>query len=218
MIFKNGVIAHSVVIEGALVFAVVREGKVAWQRDSFEEKIKTSGPYRLPALGRYYDIIVAGGGASGQTGNGATGVSGRGGNPGGWASATYERGIDFPMDTEFIDILIGSGGAPPPDSDHASANSGGASYVTIPGQTPLMAPGGIGERSGLHNRDGVSMPTHVYNGINYFGGSGGVDGNPSGGVPGGGGRGGAGGYLGNRGLASPGGNGAVWIVSRSIPL
>lgn len=161
--------------------------------------------YRIPVWCRYIEIILCG---SGRGGNGnSNALPGAGGNAGGWAAITLERGVDIPWTLLDITIVVKDGGAGGTGSIFVGGlgGDGSASTAAVSGTVILSAPGGTGERSG--NQAGGSPGPYNYGGQTYPGGAetttgSGTPGNP----PGGGGRGGNGNTFGgfNGGKGAPG--------------
>lgn len=161
--------------------------------------------YRIPVWCRFIEIILCG---SGRGGNGnSNALPGAGGNAGGWAAITLERGVDIPWTLLDITIVVTDGGAGGTGSVFVGGQGTNGSAVTaaISGTVILSAPGGTGERSG--NQAGGSPGPYSYGGQTYPGGAetttgSGTPGNP----PGGGGRGGNGNTFGgfNGGKGAPG--------------
>jgi hypothetical protein len=154
----------------------------------------------IPTWADYIDIIALGGGGGGGQG-GVFGIPGAtGGGPGGWATTTWARGVDFTTATT-VAVTIGAGGPP-------MAGNGENTVVSVPGHT-ITGTGGIQQGSG--NQYGVEAGDHVYRGITYTGGGPqygqGADGAPPGG-------GGASGTDFGAGIGGAGAVGAAWVVFR----
>ncbi|AXH70425.1 minor tail protein [Gordonia phage Daredevil] len=169
--------------------------------------------FTFPVWCRYIDVILLGGGASGQTGSGAINQPGRGGAAGSWAAIRLERGVDIPWSLLSMQVVTGVGGAQAANSDYASPNAGAASLLVVSGSTVLTAAGGQGTKpeDGQAMRDGQAAGTYSFGGRTYTGGglngSSGGTGNP----PGGGGSGGNGGIFGNRTRGGAGAYGGAWL-------
>lgn len=189
-------------------------GVLVWKNDPVVVEVTNSGALAIPAYARFIDFVIIGGGASGQTGNGAVGVAGRGGNPGDWLGFTLERGVEIPWTINTANITIGNGGAQAANNDFAPPNEGEPTAVSIAGLSPILTYGGLGTRS-ESSQLGKAAPNYTYNGRTYIGGAGGVEGDLTGKAPGGGGGGGFGGAFSNRQLGWPGGKGRAWAVFRS---
>lgn len=163
--------------------------------------------YRIPVWCKYIEIILCG---SGRGGNGnSNALPGAGGNAGGWAAITLERGVDIPWTLLDITIVVKDGGAGGAGSVFVgrAGTDGAASTAAVSGTVILSAPGGTGERSG--NQSGGSPGNYSYGGQPYTGGAETTTGNGTvGNPPGGGGRGGNGntfgGFAGGKGAAGVG--------------
>lgn len=161
--------------------------------------------YRIPVWCRFIEIILCG---SGRGGNGnSNALPGAGGNAGGWAAVTLERGVDIPWTLLDITIVVTDGGAGGTGSVFVGGQGANGSAVTaaISGTVILSAPGGTGERSG--NQAGGSPGPFNYGGQTYPGGAETTTGSGTpGNAPGGGGRGGNGNTFGgfNGGKGAPG--------------
>lgn len=163
--------------------------------------------YRIPVWCKYIEIILCG---SGRGGNGnSNALPGAGGNAGGWAAITLERGVDIPWTLLDITIVVKDGGAGGAGSVFvgSAGTDGAASTAAVSGTVILSAPGGTGERSG--NQSGGSPGNYSYGGQPYTGGAETTTGNGTvGNPPGGGGRGGNGntfgGFAGGKGAAGVG--------------
>lgn len=127
--------------------------------------------YTLPYWWKYLDIVLIGGGASGQTGSGATNTAGKGGNASSWVTVTLERGVDIPAMATSLTVVVGDGGAQAPNSDLAGPNSGGSSSVTGSGMSPVSSSGGFGTASG---QNGASPGNVTYQTITRTGGAAGT--------------------------------------------
>lgn len=214
MIYRSGVPVEQSRLGEQFAWGVYSAGQLVWKRDPETFEIVNTGTYPIPAYARFLDCIMIGGGASGQTGNGAANYSGRGGNPGSWLGVTLERGVDFGMEFNTINITVGQGGTRPANHNDQAPISGGSSGVSV-GSAVAIAPGGIGRRS-ENVQVGKEADNYEYRGVTYYGGGGGIKTDPAGQVPGGGGFGGDGGIFDNKVAGWPGGNGTVWVVARSF--
>ncbi|GEE00167.1 hypothetical protein nbrc107696_06130 [Gordonia spumicola] len=175
--------------------------------------------YPIPAWATHLDIVVIGGGASGQTGNGAINSAGKGGNAAAWATTTIERvnrwGSSVSQIGEYADTLevtVGSGGAQAANSDHASPNPGTASSVVHTGQAfALTSPGGSGKTS---TQNGAAPGNTTWQGVTHTGGNGGTGNGGAATAPGAAGAGGNGGIFGSRTRGGAGAAGRVFIRAR----
>lgn len=168
--------------------------------------------YALPYWWRYLDIILIGGGASGQTGNGAVNSRGDGGRASAWVTVTVERGVDVPAMATTLDVVVGAGGALAANSDHAGPNAGEASSVSVPGGASVSAPGGAGENDGVQN--GQAPGNITYQTISRDGGAAGTGNGGAATAPGAAGAGGNGGIFGSRTRGGAGARGEVVIRAR----
>jgi len=170
-----------------------------------------NGTYNIPYWCRYIDVVFIGGGASGQTGNGAISTAGKGGNPGQWQAVRLERGVDIPWTATTLTLNVGSGGARPANSDNAGPTAGAntvLTYQNLAGQTiTLTAAGGSGTQS---SQNGGVPGNFTFQGVPYTGGNGGTGNAGAGAQPGAGGAGGNGGIFGSRTQGGLGGNGQAW--------
>ena len=171
--------------------------------------------YKIPVWCRYVDIVLCG---SGRGGNGNTGVlAGAGGNAGGWAGTTLERGVSIGWEIINITIIVPDGG----NGGNGviigiggmGANGSAATASIVSGSPFLSAPGGSGERSG--NQSGGSPGNYTYSGWKTFtGGAETTSGNgTAGNPPGGGGRGGNGNIIGSN-SGGKGAPGAAYLRAR----
>lgn len=167
--------------------------------------------YTLPYWWRYLDIVMIGGGASGQTGNGANGQAGKGGNPATWVTVTLERGVDVPAMATTITVVVGTGGATPANSDLAGPNPGGYSLVTGSGMSTVSSSVGFGTASG---QNGASPGDVTYQTITRTGGSAGTGNGGSATAPGASGAGGNGGFFTSRTRGGAGARGEVVLRVR----
>lgn len=164
--------------------------------------------YALPYWWRYLDIILLGGGASGQAGNGANGQAGAGGAPSAWVTVTVKRGVDVPAMTTTLDVVVGAGGA---QAAPGAPNPGGASSVAVPGGASVRAPGGSGTISG---QNGGAPGNVSYQTITRTGGAAGTGSGGAATAPGASGAGGNGGTFGNYAQGGAGARGEVVIRAR----
>lgn len=215
MLFNRGLFAKDVRVGSSPASLVYRSGVVVWRRAPFHLEFNNPMTYPFPEWSRFIDIVLIGGGASGMTGSGVAGASGRGGNPGNWLGVTVERGVDIPWSVKTATIGIGAGGGPAANSDLATPTPGGQSAVSIAGMSAIIANGGSGPRAETI-QEGKPAPDFSFAGRTYFGGSGGNQAHPTGYAPGGAGAGGDGGVFGNRTRGHEGGQGRVWFTFRSI--
>ena len=165
--------------------------------------------YSVPYWWKYMDIILVGGGASGQTGSGANSSRGDGGKASAWVTGTVTRGVDVPEMASYFSVTVGSGGAQAPDSDKAGPNPGTFSRVRYYDNGMfelLISQGGSGTISG---QNGQSPGNVSYQGVNKTGGTAGSGNGGAATVPGASGAGGNGGIFGSR---TRGGAGAAGMV------
>lgn len=167
--------------------------------------------YTLPYWWRYLDIVMIGGGASGQTGSGATNTAGKGGNASSWTTVTLERGVDVPSMATSLTVVVGDGGAQAANSDLASPNSGEDSSVSGTGMTTVTSPGGSGTTS---TQNGVSPGNVTYQTVTRTGGSAGTGSGGAATAPGASGAGGNGGIFGSRTRGGAGARGEVVLRVR----
>lgn len=169
--------------------------------------------YTLPYWWKYLDIVLIGGGASGQTGNGGNGVAGKGGNASSWVTVTLERGVDIPAMATSLTVVVGDGGDRAPNSDLAGPNPGGSSSVTGSGMSPVSSSssGGFGTASG---QNGASPGDITYQTITRTGGSAGTGNGGAATAPGASGAGGNGGFFTSRTRGGAGARGEVVLRVR----
>lgn len=222
MIKIGGKNASDIVMpNGEEVQFVYYDDYIVWAREPEVAIFEESTSVYIPPRAAFIDIVMIGGGASGQTGNGSNGRDGAGGESGWWYTDTVERGVDIPWSTNTIHVVIGAGGGAPPDSDHAHPTPGGATTVTLAGYGTLTAEGGFDARwndngGGQPNRrEGEDPSTLVYREVDYHGGVGGRSSTTAATAPGAGGYGGGGGFIGSRSRGRPGARGQVWLTYRS---
>ena len=164
----------------------------------------------IPPWVRYIDGIALGAGGGGAGGN-RTGGSGKGGNAGQWAMWTWDRGPSRNTWT-VINLVIGNGGNGGSRNTNGSGSPGGATTITIHGDT-MTANGGTGG-SGIagaftSERDGKSPGSVNHQGVGYNGGSGNSN------EPGSGGEGGGGStWPLNSGSGQTGAKGRAWLSFR----
>ncbi|AWY03640.1 minor tail protein [Mycobacterium phage Clifton] len=165
--------------------------------------------YTFPRWCDYIDVVALGGGASGQTGDGALNRQGKGGRAGQWAMATVQRGNHIAWSVTQLTGTVGPGGAQAPNSDFGGPNNGTASTATVPGYGTLTANGGNGTVDSGRNGEGAGSQT--LNGTTYTGGAAATGNGSAGNPPGGGGAGGDGGIFGSRTRGGAGAVGGVWF-------
>ncbi|MBU8819534.1 hypothetical protein KL864_26980 [Mycolicibacterium goodii] len=165
--------------------------------------------YTFPRWCDFIDAVPLGGGASGQTGDGALNRQGKGGKAGQWATWTLQRGNHIAWSVTQLTGSVGPGGAQAPNSDFGGPNNGTASTVTAPGYGTLTANGGSGTVNS--GRTGEGAGSQMLNGVTYTGGAEATGNGSAGNAPGGGGAGGNGGTFGSRTRGGPGAAGAVWF-------
>lgn len=215
MIYKGGSFIDNALLSGVPAWGVFAGGVLVWKRDPITVQIDNSGNLDIPAYARFIDFVLIGGGASGQTGSGAVGTIGRGGEAGYWLGVTLQRGVDVPWSTVVAAITVGAGGPRAEDHDMAAPSPGGASGVSLAGTSAIIASGGDGTRAEAQ-QSGMDAGNYTYNGKVYVGGTGGNTTVREGQPPGAGGCGGAGGAFGNRTQGWAGGKGRVWATFRSF--
>jgi hypothetical protein len=167
--------------------------------------------YAIPVWCKYLDVVLLGGGASGQTGNGAVNQPGSGGHSGKWQGYKLTRGVEIPWTATTVVITVGAGGARPADSDYAGPTPGANTTFSVASSISGLAAGGNGTNDGSTRRDGLGAPAFTYGGIVYPGGANSTSSAQTGTTPGGGGAGGNGGIFGNRTRGGAGGPGAAWV-------
>lgn len=163
---------------------------------------------QIPVQCQRIDIVLIGGGGSGQTGSGAINQAGKGGIHGTWAAITLVRGIDIPWTDQSVSVTVGAGGSQPANSDHAGPNAGSASTATAGGSQVLTAAGGTGTGD---QQNGRPVPAFTHQGVTYNGGNSGTGNAGAGQAPGGAGAGGNGGIFGSRTRGGVGGAGGAWV-------
>lgn len=168
---------------------------------------------QIPVSPTFIEIVLLGGGASGQTGSGVAFGAGRGGNPGQWFSTTLVRGVDVPWGLASFTIVVGNGGPRAANSDYAPPQPGEATTATAAGVGTLSAPGGSGTKTvqGTNWQVGAPAGNHTHEGVTYTGGGESNSSTPQGRPPGGGGAGGDGGIFGNRTRGWEGAVGGAWV-------
>ncbi|MGC4964230.1 hypothetical protein [Gordonia sp. DT101] len=169
--------------------------------------------YTIPVWCRYIDVILIGGGASGQTGSGSIATSGAGGSAGSWNAIRLERGVNIPWTITTITITIGAGGARAANSDNAAPTAGSASTAAIAEVGSISANGGSGTKTvqGTNWQVGAPAGNYTFNGVTYTGGAESNSSVKTGMPPGGGGSGGDGGIFGNRTRGWEGAAGGGWV-------
>ncbi|QGH80048.1 hypothetical protein SEA_NHAGOS_37 [Gordonia phage NHagos] len=200
--YVGDTMAHSVYVGDTMV----------WARDPVSNALVASGTITLYPYYRFLDIVGVGGGASGQTGSGATNTAGKGGAKGVWLGMTLQRGVDFPEDATSLVVVVGAATGRADNSDLAAPVNGNPTTFTIAGAGTVTAAGGSGTRSSGQAGEGAGNFT--WNGVLYTGGA---DSSTSaaGNAPGGAGSGGNGGIFGSRTRGWEGARGAAWSVQRN---
>lgn len=151
--------------------------------------------YTIPSWmkwGDKIDVVGVSAGAGGQAS--AFYLVGNGGNPGVWVTQTLIYGVDIPLTTTTLTIVLGPGGGAGSAAGQIGAD-GGDFTLTGTGVPTISAPGGTGKTGG--NTAGPGPGNQVYNGITYPGGATvgtGAPGAAPGGAGGGGGAYGGGGH------------------------
>lgn len=167
--------------------------------------------YPIPSWCTHLDFVLIGGGASGQTGNGANTLRGSGGQAATWGGVTFSRDL-LGWGEETLTVTVGAGGPQPANADHAGPNPGSPTTIAFSGGVLLGDSGATGTVSG---QNGASPGNYVYRGVAYPGGIGGTgNGGNSTTAPGAGGAGGNGGVFGRRTVGGYGSRGRVWIIAR----
>ncbi|WNM74932.1 hypothetical protein SEA_MOSSROSE_39 [Gordonia phage MossRose] len=200
--YVGDTMAHSVYVGDTMV----------WARDPVSNVLTASGTITLYPYYRFLDIIGLGGGASGQTGSGASNTAGKGGDAGYWLGQTLQRGVDFPEDATHLVVVVGAATGRAADSDLAASISGNPTTFTIAGAGTVQANGGVGNPSSA--KAGEGPYDFTYRGITYPGGTNSAE-NAAGNAPGGGGSGGSGGVFGSRTRGWEGARGQAWSVQRN---
>lgn len=168
----------------------------------------TTYTFTIPVWTSYIDVVLLGGGASGQTGSGAVGTAGKGGTAGQWYAVRLTRGVDIPWTLITFTVTVGAGGAQAANSDLASPNAGGNSSAVINGVT-YTATGG---QTTTSTQNGASPGNYTFQGITYTGGTGGTGNAGAPTAPGAAGAGGNGGIFGSRTRGAAGAAGAAWLM------
>ena len=183
-----------------------------WHAQSATNQTFTAaGTYTIPYWCRYIDLVLVGGGASGQTGNGGNGQAGKGGNASSWVTVTLERGVDIALTAISLTVAVGAGGLTPANSDFAGPNAGAASSVSGSGITTVSTAGGSGTRG---DQNGASPGNVSYQGIVLAGGSAGTGNAGVGQAPNASGAGGNDGFFYLRTKGGAGARGVVVIQAR----
>jgi hypothetical protein len=163
----------------------------------------TTTPYVIPDWATYVDVILLGGGGSGDRGDPFIGGYGERGGAGSWSAETLVRGVDFPdVIGATINIYVARGG---PSGFHPAISGGTTTRNAISGgKAQLSAAGGSGGNVVFGGYDmgpafGESPGDFEYN---------------TGSAPGGGGAGGSGGTFGVSWAGGAGARGAAWAVAR----
>lgn len=201
--YVGDVMAHSVYLGDTMV----------WKRDPESGTLTASATVTLYPYYRYLDLVGVGGGASGQTGSGATNTAGKGGDAGYWLGQTLVRGVDFPEDATSLVVSVGAATGRAADSDLAASINGNPTTFTIAGVVVATAAGGVGNPSSA--KAGEGPYDFTFRGVTYTGGTNSSE-NAAGNAPGGGGSGGSGGIFGSRTRGREGARGQAWHVQRNI--
>ena len=174
--------------------------------------VTISGNVLIPSWPRYIDAVGVGPGGGGASGNQVL-ADGKAAQPGGWASATWDRG-ETRNTWLNIAVSLGTPGVGAPRNVARAGTAGTNTTISVGGNT-VTANGGAGGSglNGIGSTDyiGKGPGNHTRNGVTYNGGGDAAKSQP-GTFPGGAGAGGSGsGWPGN---GQPGGNGGasqVWI-------
>ena len=201
--YVGDVMAHSVYLGDTMV----------WKRDPESGTLTASATVTLYPYYRYLDLVGVGGGASGQTGSGATNTAGKGGDAGYWLGQTLVRGVDFPEDATSLVVSVGAATGRAAGSDLAASINGNPTTFTIAGVVVATAAGGVGNPSSA--KAGEGPYDFTFRGVTYTGGTNSSE-NAAGNAPGGGGSGGSGGIFGSRTRGWEGARGQAWHVQRNI--
>lgn len=207
-------------VNGVNVKQVMLQGIPIWVDTPVQQAFENDFTLIIPPYAAFIDVIALGGGASGQNGEGAVGIDGKGGNAGQWSVRTYAR-QSYPQGLASINVVVGAGGERPADKSQADPRQGGNSGAyffnnagVLIQELTVSAPGGVGKASG---RNGGDPGNYSLNGTTYYGGLGGrTSENTSAVAPGGGGYGGGGGVFGSFARGYIGAPGKVWVVFRSF--
>lgn len=172
--------------------------------------------YAIPPWSKVLVVVLLGGGASGQTGNGGVNTSGAGGNPGAWNWVLLTRGTDIPWSASSISLTVGAATGRAANSNNAAPVNGNATSATISGVGTLVANGGVGTKTvqGTNWQVGAPAGNLTADGDTYVGGAESNSTQRVGYPPGGGGSGGAGGIFGNRTQGWEGARGGAWVKAR----
>lgn len=132
--------------------SVTRAAKVAWievaidtgtgagHHDPITVYFTESGSIPIPAWAEYVEVVALGAGGGGKSG-GTAGFYGEGGGAGKFATAVWERGVDFTDSTTNVVITVGGGGA---GGVLFSNGAGGGGTTVKVDATALTAGGGSG--------------------------------------------------------------------------
>lgn len=185
---------------GELLVWTVEDG----QLDVFTEP--GAFTYDIPSWATHVDVVLLGGGASGEGGNSAL-YRGTGGGHGQWKAATLVRGVDIEFGTTQITGTVGDVAGPVPGA--TPPVSGNATSAAATGWGGLTANGGTVATGNLGTA-GQSPGDFEFNGEVYGGGLGG--GWPGGwATPPGAGGGGGQGWLVGGGGGGQGARGQAWF-------
>ncbi|MCF8610075.1 hypothetical protein L5G28_07850 [Gordonia sp. HY285] len=210
MIYLGGQPAGQIYVGDTMPWGIYLGDVLHWKRDPDSGSFTDTGAVVVPLWVRWVDVVLLGGGASGQTGSGANASAGDGGNAGAWVTRRFERGVDF-NGTPTLSFSVGAGGAQAPNSDKGGPNAGQATTATGIG-SGLSAAGGSGTTSG---QNGASPGNSTFEGVVYTGGAGGTGNAGSPTAPGAAGAGGNGGFFGSRTRGAAGARGQAWYRFRS---
>lgn len=201
----------------SMVWGVYVGDTLIWKRDPESAVLTASGTVTLQPYYRWLDLVAIGGGASGQTGNGASNSAGRGGDIGDWLGVTLQRGVDFPESATTLTVTVGGPTGRAPNSDHAAPIDGNPSGFAISGMSAIVVPGGSGTKSvqGSNWKLGGGGVDFTFNGVTYTMGAVSNE-NAAGNAPGGGGSGGSGGIFGSRTQGWEGARGQAWVTQRNF--
>lgn len=148
--------------------------------------VAASNTYTVPDWLKYGDQIDVAALGAGGGGADAGFFWGGGGGAGVWSTRTLVYGVDFPMGTPSLTVVVGAGGS----GGAFAGNSGGESSVAA-GSTVLVTAGGGygGAESNPGDVPGHSPGDITLSGITYTGGATQPSGSAAGNAPGGGGAG-----------------------------
>jgi hypothetical protein len=166
-----------------------------------------SDTYPIPTWmkwGDLIDVLVLSAGGGGQSST--FGAFGAGGTPGVWTIRTLVYGVDIPLSTSSLAVVVGAGGAPGSGAGNPGT-AGGDSSVSGTGVTTITSAGGVGGSGGGIMNGGAGPGDQTLHTENYTGGAA-VGVNTPGSAPGG-----AGGGGGSFSDGQPGATGAVWLAA-----